>query len=520
MSSLLPRDDAHGLDEDVRLQQDAPHLRGVEPAQVVLAVGEHHEEGSPAARGEQSAGVEGVVEGGGAPGQDPAHGALETRPVARRRHAHLDLLVEGHQGGLVVGTQPAEQRPPGGLKAEELLARHAAARVEDEEGGEVKRLHATSSTGSAPRRPQREVGRGEARHGPVAVGHEHVHVHALDAHGEGGGRRRLGGSRRGEREGEGGHDVASPRSASSRSSAPTDGPQGYSQNASGCGRRPAEPTAFSISLRARRVAEPQADVAEREACGLGAGRVRARLRRTPPRRRAGRRPRPAGRGTGARETPSRVPACGRGRPGAPTGLGRLAEPPGNPAQAQSRLGEGRVGRDRRAQEAAGRLEVRPGFPEEFEVGLGLSLGRGQERLRRETERCLGAQCLLYGAEDEEHLRRVGEVAQAPFRPVERLAPAVLALRQAGHRLVPPAGEGAMGGSSFSIRAISTATDSWSRGGSRSRRARWAQSLWSMRAARTGNRCHRFGRGSRHTCVPSARGRRARGCRRAGAVPAT
>ena len=41
---------------------------------------------------------------------------------------------------------------------------------------------------------------------------------------------------------------------------------------------------------------------------------------------------------------------------------------------------------------------------------------------------------------------------------------------------------------------STAADSWSRGGSPSRRARWAQSLWSISAARTGNRSHGFAAG--------------------------
>jgi hypothetical protein len=111
---------------------------------------------------------------------------------------------------------------------DEPLAVHAAARVEDEERGEGKRLdgqeldrlsHAVVS--------QLEVRRRETDHRTAAVGHEDVHVDALDVHREGGGRRRLcGGGRGDERESESAHDSISRRSASSRSSTPTEGPHG------------------------------------------------------------------------------------------------------------------------------------------------------------------------------------------------------------------------------------------------------------------------------------------------------
>ena len=496
---LLLRHDAHDLDEDVRLQEHASHLRGVEPAQVVLAVGEEDEQGAPAARGEQRSGVEGVVEGRGAAGQDAAHRALETRPVTRRRHAHLDLLVEGHQGGLVSGAQPVEQRPRRRLKPEELLARHAAARVEDQEGGERQRLdgHQLHRLSHAVVL-QLEVRRREADHGAVAVGHEDVHVHAFDAHGERGGRRRLGAD-------------AAATSASARPlttwppvAAPRAGlpprrrdPRDRARARPAAGGGPPSPTAFSTSARApaasprRRRTWLRASRADWErGSSAEGGLVGARGVVEP----AGVLVEPAEEQVGEeRRRGIRLPGedLQERRPG----LGRLAEPPGHAAQAEARLRERRVDGECRAQGALGVLEVLADLATVEQLGPappGVGIDEGLVRRTRlrlacvfSIEPCVSSiEAWTSSISTESGKSRRPRSAQASASSQRVSACARLAIASY-HRRAKARWEG----SSFIRLATSTAADSWRRGDCPSRRALCAQSLWSIRAALTGIRSH-------------------------------
>jgi len=92
-------------------------------------------------RGEDRPRVERVEERGGPPGADSADPLLERGPIARGRDAPTNLLVERDERGLVAGAQAGDEDTRAGLELGQLLAGHAAARVEDEKDRQGERLH-------------------------------------------------------------------------------------------------------------------------------------------------------------------------------------------------------------------------------------------------------------------------------------------------------------------------------------------------------------------------------------------
>jgi hypothetical protein len=109
------------------------HVRGGEPAQVVDAVGEHHDGGATVAElAEPERRVDRVDERRAPPGGHAVESAPRGREVGGEGLEQLDLVVEREQGRMLAAAQAVEERPRCRLKRVELRPAHAPARVEDE----------------------------------------------------------------------------------------------------------------------------------------------------------------------------------------------------------------------------------------------------------------------------------------------------------------------------------------------------------------------------------------------------
>ncbi len=165
------------MNERIRALAHEPQVPLAEPARVVLAVREEHDERPLLAGREHDAGVERVVDRGGAFGPEPPERAPHQGLVGRRLRQPEHVLVERDESGLVGRPQPVEERLAGGAQRLDAVAGHAAAGVEDEQRVHRPRLggleldalpHAVVG--------ELEVAGREAEDGLAAACHERVDV--------------------------------------------------------------------------------------------------------------------------------------------------------------------------------------------------------------------------------------------------------------------------------------------------------------------------------------------------------
>ena len=234
---------------------DAAQLGGVEPAEIVLAVGEEHEQRAAGPRGEERPRVERVAERRRAAGEDAAQAALEPRddrrvglhPAPRSRGRRSRGPPRRGAAGRAAGARPAAWSSAS-FSPSTLPLVSRTRNVAERQRFDRHQLDVAPPAAV----PQLEVRLREPCHGPPRGGHEHVHEHRLRPRCRSRGLRRLAahGARAASSARPAGHDEASRRRASSRSSTPTADPHGYSQKGSRCCPSPAGWSAASTSRRA------------------------------------------------------------------------------------------------------------------------------------------------------------------------------------------------------------------------------------------------------------------------------